>query len=307
MLQRHRSLDVRSLLEQDLLLLRDLCLSPAAAEVGLDAAISGSSANEDGTGNANSVVSISGGGEGDVVADCWRLHVCLLMHVLGRVPAAADDSLAVVEHVALPCLETLAAACLDGVVYPTVQQDFGSNIPGTRGTATVASAAIIADTTIPNRQLGQALLCQVLRSSAEAWTSDTSEGTGACDGVLWRTPVQARNATVARRARDALVSSTPARSTRRRPTPPTPLEAEAQEVVTAARLPSRFPEHWLLRLLANRQSSVLGRFSGLVLGALATSNGTEFSEEMAEVAAHVLGCVGAEGSEPAALQVILRI
>lgn len=296
-LDRHQSVDVRSLLEQDVLLLRALCLSPAAAQAGLVAA-----AHRDGGGRSP---------ENEVVVRCWWLHVDLLVNVLRRMPSPADDSLAVVTHVALPCFEALAAVCLDGIVYHAVKEgDLGSGTVITGAMGLRAAAATVAAET-PSRtcsMLGQVLLRQVLRASADAWTPEpsgtrcTAAATCGGGGALWRTPSQVRNARLARRAFRVLVSaagSAPSRGSQ------DPLGVESAVGMESQRVaaPPKFPNHWLLRFLANRQSSVLRRYAGLVLGALTASKGAEYGEEMAEAAAHLLSCVGAEGSEPAALQV----
>lgn len=323
MLQRHQSLDVRGLLEQDLLLLRDLCLSSAAV-ISRHGSVDGSGCR-DGAGDEGE---ISGGA---VVARCWRLHVGLLLHVLRKIPEAADDSLAVVEHVALPCLEALAAVCLDGTSYPpfeaaasSTDEDDGSGDgedkgPGPTTTSEMAAArgrvgdaaAVVAGAAKrqPNcRLLGDALLREVLRASANAWGTADGEtagstgrgGGGGGGGAVWRTPLQIRNERLVRRTWQGLIHAIPtvggsatlggARS------PPALVMANSLGGI-------RVPEHWLLRLLVNRRSAVLRKFSGLVLGTLATSMGAELSEEMAEAAAHLMGCVAMDGSESAALQV----
>ncbi|CAN0262833.1 unnamed protein product, partial [Hapterophycus canaliculatus] len=107
-LPRHLGIDVRGLLQQDLLLLHALCLS------------TGSSAT---------------------VAACWRLHVGLLLDILRRTPAAADSSLAMVKHVVLPCLNTLAALCLDGVDYPAFQEERGGPRAASRPSEEPAQAS----------------------------------------------------------------------------------------------------------------------------------------------------------------------
>lgn len=289
-LQRHQSVDVRGLLEQDLLLLRDLCLSPAAA-----------AAPENGHG---------GEGDADSVVDrCWRLHVGLLLQVLRRIPDAAEDSLDVVEHVALPCLEAVAAACLDGGTYPSLEavdgngdeEEARNEAERVRGMTGAANPRMRAT----RRPLGETLLLEVLDASANAWTTEGrlggSVGTGGGGRgypAVWQTPSQARNARVARRTWQRLASATTGLSTHNRGSARPPTE-DVADTPTG----SRFPNHWLLHLLVNRRSAVLRKFSCLVLGTLATSMGSELSEEMAEAAAHVLRCVAAEGSEAAALQV----
>lgn len=315
MLQRYQSLDVRRLLEQDVLLLRDLCL-PSASIIprhGGDAA-------------ADSETSSTAAG---VVARCWRLHVGLLMHILQRIPQAANDSLAVVEHVALPCLETLAAVCLDGVLYPVFEPpvEAGSGARSVEGGGSDDQSSIgltVAETrtssaagTNPRRQqhtpngrvLADVVLQQVLRASANAWGADEGELGGFTvgrrgGGVVWRTPMQTRNAKLARRAWQGLVSGSTGTAGGAAAVcsgsagGELPTSAMANESAVSC-----LPDHWLLKLLVNRRSAVLRKFSSLVLGTLATSMGAEFGEETAEVAAHLLGCVAAEGSEAAALQV----
>lgn len=289
-LRRHRSLDVRSLLEQDLQLLRTLCLAPAASDAAAMAALGSIVANN--PTDSSSVDDGEGDEDGDeeramdagVTATCWRLHVGVLLDVLRRVPASAGDSLAMVEHVALPCLGVLAALCLDGVDYPSFEEDDAA-VPMTGAPPSLDGGAEGGSKRSSSNgvKLDEVVLGEVLRASAASWSSPPGSppspaaiagcgGDGGGGGVEWTTPSQARNARLAHVGDEASPSS-------------------------------RFPEHWLLRLMTSRQSAVLRRFAGMVLGAMAAAKGPDGSEDMAEVAAHLLGCVGAEGSEAAALQV----
>lgn len=241
--------------------------------------------------------------EAGVTARCWRLHVGLLLDVLRRVPAAAEDSLVVVEHVALPCLGVLAALCLDGVEYPSFEED-GAAVPVTGGGAERDDKRRVSGV-----KLDEVVLDEILRASASSWSSlpelpfpaPTTGWGGGGGGVEWTTPSQARNAHLALRARQGTVSGSGV------PAPDGGSLVGPTEGLRAGMAPaspsSRFPEHWLLRLMTGRQSAVLRRFADMVLGALAATKGPAGSEDMAEVAAHLLGCVGAEGSEAAALQV----
>lgn len=278
-LPRHQGLDVRSLLQQDLLLLRALCLSPAGG----------------------------GGGEeeepeGKEAATCWRLHVGLLLEILRRMPAAADASLAMVKHVVLPCLDTVAALCLDGVDYPDLQEGEGAPPPpdGDQEHHGAAAAGGGGSSSVPDVDMAtpasgggrveDVVLGEVLRASADTRTlssasaTTTAAGSGFCCRVGWVTPAQVTNASAA-----------------------TAAAAAESAVVDGRGLQqgrfSSFPEHWLLRLMANKQSPVLRTFSGMVLGAMATFKGPRRSKEVAEVAAHMVGVVGADGSEAAGLQV----
>lgn len=316
-LPRHQGLDVRSLLEQDLLLLHSLCLSPEAAT----AAVSDEIASENPpTAAPGGGVSAEENGTAAVVVANWRLYVELLVLILRRVPAAADDSLAVVEHIALPCLSALAGLCLDGVTYPTLRDEVvtadTSLIVSGRGDNSSIDAGAAAASERPPRTgqtLDDTVLSEVLRVSAESWSTPPSSAGGGGSGVVeWTTPLQTKNLQLARCAWQGLATavvsggdrfgsgSAPASS------PPAQLGEWEHTEEPVARPRPRLPEHWLLRLMTSRQSPVLRKFAGRVLASLAASKGMECREEVAEVAAHLLGLVGAEGSEAAALQVSWR-
>lgn len=287
-LPRYSGLDVRGLLEQDLLLLRALCLSPiasAAAEV-----VESAAEERDRKDSARGSESRDEVEEALVVVRCWRLHVELLLSILKRVPAAADDSLAVVEHLALPCLEIFAAICLDGVEYPSLREN---NVPAS------------ADEVVTGYKVEDLALRGVLRASADCWSRSILPD--AAYGVRWETPSQMSNAKLVRDAWRRLVSAA-SHSIADTKTSQTNDRMDSMSVHGAAagpseRLSSLFPEHWLLHLMTCRQSPILRRFSGMILGALAASKGQQCSDDVAEVAAHLLGFVAAEGSESAALQV----
>ncbi|CAN0492292.1 unnamed protein product [Ectocarpus sp. 12 AP-2014] len=284
-LPRHQGLDVRSLLQQDLLLLRVLCLSTAGG---------------------------GGGGEeeepeGTESAACWRLHVGLLLEILRRMPATADASLAIVKHVVLPCLDTVAALCLDGVDYPDLRKKEEAPPPSDgdeqhHGAAATAATASGASPSVPDVEVAtpasdggrveDVVLDEVLRASADARTllsasATTTGGGGFCCRVGWVTPAQAKNARAATAAAAAAESA---------------LVGDGGGL-RQARF-SSFPEHWLLRLITNKQSPVLRAFSGMVLGAMTAFKRPRRSKEVAEVAAHMVGVVGTDGSEAAGLQTL---
>lgn len=290
-LPRYSRLDVRGLLEQDLLLLRALCLSPiasAAAEV-----VDSAADERDIKDRGRSSESRDEVEEALVVVRCWRLHVEVLLSILKRVPAAGDDSLAVVEHLALPCLEIFAAICLDGVEYPSLREN---NVPAS------------ADEVVAGYKVEDLALRGVLRASADSWSRSILPGMAY--GVRWATPSQIRNKKLVRDAWRRLVGAA-SRSTADTRTSQTNGSIDSMSVHGAAtgpreRISSLFPEHWLLRLMTCHQSPILRRFSGMILGALAASKGQQCSDDVSEVAAHLLGFVAAEGSESAALQVGLK-
>lgn len=327
-LPRHQGLDVRGLLQHDLLLLRSLCLSPAAALAAVvlagDNGGGGSGAEEE-SGEEGAAAAAA-----TVVASCWRLHVGLLLDILRRVPAAADDSVAVVNHVALPCLETVAALCLDGVDFPAVEEegaaaaaDDDDDQQRRRQPADVARAAASpapgGDELVPAASGGRVedvLLREILRASEGAWAPSASaarRGRGA--GVEWITPAQARR--VEEAGADAAMVVGDHRMMMARSANASAL-ADAGAGAGAgfgglgrgplwsksSKSSMRcFPEHWLLRLMSSRQSPVLRTFTGMVIGALAAFKGPGATKEVAEVAAHLVGVVGAEGSEATGLQV----
>ncbi|CAM9616930.1 unnamed protein product, partial [Ectocarpus sp. 13 AM-2016] len=286
-LPRHQGLDVRGLLQQDLLLLRALCLSPAGGGGG-----GGGGGEEE--------------SEGTETVACWRLHVGLLLEILRRMPAAADASLAMVKHVVLPCLDTVAALCLDGVDYPNLrkkeeappapdgdEQHHGAAASdgGGSGASPSVSDVEVATPASDGGRVEDVVLGEVLRASADAGTlssasATTTGGGGFCCRVGWVTPAQAQNALAATAAAAAAESALDGGGGSRQP-----------------RF-SSFPEHWLLRLMASKQSPVLRTFSGMVLGAMAAFKGPRRSKEVAEVAAHMVGVVGADGSEAAGLQTL---
>lgn len=316
-LPRHRGLDVRGLLQQDLLLLRSLCLSPTAALAAV--VLAGDNGGGDGDGDGEAEESGEGGAAAARVASCWRLHVGLLLDILRRIPAAADDSVAMVNHVALPCLETVAALCLDGTDYPALQEEAGDEDEDEQRPAGTRAAAASASAPAPGDELVRAgggrvedvLLCEILGASAGSWTRwSASADRGGAPGVEWTTPAQAR-----RRAEQAgSAGAAPAIGEHRAPgtagSSVWGLEGAGAGAgfgsLRAAPRSSRrfFPNHWLLRLMASRQSPVLRTFTGMVIGALAAFKGPGTSKEVAEVAAHLMGVGGAEGSEAAGLQVL---
>lgn len=289
-LPRYSGLDVRGLLEQDLLLLRALCLSPIASAA---AGVVESAADER---DRKDIARRSEGRDEEEealeVVRCWRLHVELLLSILKRVPAAADDSLAVVEHLTLPCLEIFAAICLDGLEYPSLREN---------------DVLAAADEVVVGYKVEDLALRGVLQASADSWTRSMLPN--AARGVRWATPSQMRNAKLVRDAWRRL-ASVASHSTADSKASQTSDSMDSMSVHRSAagpskRLSSLFPEHWLLRLMTCGQSPVLRRFSGMILGALAASKGQQCSDDVAEVAAHLLGFVAAEGSEAAALQVRL--
>ena len=300
MLPRHNGLDVRGLVEQDLLLLRALCLSPivTAAAEAIEAAEH----------PRNHRVDRDGADEGQTVATCWRLHVSLLLNILSQVPAAADDNLAVVEHVALPCLDILASICLEEVEYPSLKAEDGDASTADKGDAVTGS------------KVEDFALRGVLRASANSWILPASPATVV--GVNWTTPSQMRNAQLVRNAwgrltaaaasSDGVGHSSGARALATTNAEATEVGSDGVNFVPGHNgsvawhgkpPPARFPEHWLLRLMTCRQSPVLRSFSSRMLGVLAISKGPETSNDVAEVAAHLLGYIGAEGCEAAVLQV----
>ena len=330
-LPRHQGLDVRGLLQRDLLLLRSLCLSPAAAlaAVTLAGDTGGDTGGGDGGGSG-------GGAEEEVaaaaaavtVASCWRLHVGLLLDILRRVPAAAEDSVAVVNHVALPCLETVAALCLDGVEFPPLegkragddsdddeQQRRRRRRPGWATRRNIASPAPGGDELARGSRVEDVLLREILRTSEDAWAPSSAHWAPPSTprvGVDWITPAQARRIESAGSSAVNFLGNSETMMEMERPAE-SPLWrlAGAGAGVGFGGLGGTprssslrcFPQHWLLRLMASRQSPVLRTFTGLVINALATFKGPGARKEMAEAAAHLVGVVGAEGSEAAGLQV----
>ncbi|CAN0288556.1 unnamed protein product, partial [Laminaria digitata] len=364
-LSRHQGLDVRSLLQQDLVLLRALCLAPVASRSAVVlSAISGAVASVVDKKTATALGNdekAKAEAEADVVSmvattgravaaeakvsECWRVHVGVLLRVLGGIPTAADDSLAVVEHAALPCLEVLAALCLDGVFYPEMRGESpGLSVYGI-ATAAAAGGGVEERDEMGGR-LDDALLKEVLRacdesrdplessvtagaarggldgSSGSVGGSGVTGGGGGGDGVGWTTLSQTRSAN----ARARLAAAPPATNNVLLLDTGSAANESAEALGQVSALtsawdggagvaavaglrggggrPSRFPQHWLLRLVTCRQSFVLRRFSGMVLGELAVSRGPEGCKEVAEVAAHLLGLVGADGEEAAALQAL---
>lgn len=333
-LPRHQGLDVRGLLRQDLLLLRSLCLSPAAALAAV--AIVGDTGGGGGSGRGEEK---EGAAAAATVASCWRLHVGLLLDILRRVPAAADDSVAVVNHVVLPCLETVAALCLDGVDFPPLQgEGAGSGGSGsdddeqlrrsawaTRRTA--ASPAPGGDELVEAASGGggggsrveDVLLREMLRASEAAWAPGSAHWAPPSAhrvGVDWTTPAQAREIESAGPdSAPNYVNDYEGMMTRPAESPLWRLSGAGAGAGVgfgfgsglggAPRSSSLrcFPQHWLLRLMASRQSPVLRTFTGMVIGALAAFKGPGALKDVAEAAAHLLGVVGAEGSEAAGLQV----
>lgn len=325
-LPRHQGLDVRGLLQQDMLLLRSLCLSPAAAlaAVALTGDNGGGGTEEEGATAATAAAT--------VVASCWRLHVGLLLNILRRIPAAADDSVAIVKHVALPCLETVAALCLDGVDFPVLQEE-GGGAGGsddedrqwrarvaTRAAAPLAPGGDELARALSAGRVEDVLLREILRASEGAWAPSSSAhargGRGA--RVEWVTPAQARRVEKAGRDAPMIVGDYDMRMERSANSSAWMSALEGAGAGTGvgfdgrsddalwSKSPARcFPEHWLLRLMSSRQSPVLRTFTGLVVGALAAFKGPGASKDVAEVAAHLVGVVGAEGSEAAGLQVSL--
>ena len=358
-LPRHRGLDVRALLQRDLLLLRRLCLSPAAALAAValagdnggvgDAGGAGGEGEEEGEGAGAGAGAGTAAATATVVASCWRLHVRLLLDILRRVPAATDDSIAIVNHVALPCLETVAALCLDGVDFPMLQ---GEGIGGgededdreqrqrgdesgvwrrwrARAAPPAAAAAAAAPLAPGGDELARALsagrvedvlLREILRASEGAWApSASTHGRDGGARVEWVTVAQARGIEEAGRDAPMIIgdhnammersaNSSAWRSALHRAGAGTGVAfGGGFDDALWSNSPVRcFPEHWLLRLMSSRQSAVLRTFTGMVIGALAAFKGPAATKEVAEVAAHLVGVIGAEGSEAAGLQVWFR-
>lgn len=279
-LPRHQGLDVRALLQQDLLLLHALCLDGDVMELDrVEGAVT------------------------TVATRCWRIHVGLLMDILRRMPAVADESVAMVNHVAMPCLGTVAELCLGGGVFPAFGEEGTSEQQDSAVTG--RAAASVSDDElfrVSGGRVEDVVLCEVLRASADSAVAGGGRGGGGGGGgVEWITPAQARSA---QQGPTLGGQQMPASAGSR-------ASGESWGAGDTAG-PSRFwarslPDHWLLGLMANRQSPALRRFAGVVLSALAVTKGPGMSKEVAEVAAHLLGVVGAEGSEAAGMQVYIYI
>lgn len=285
-LPRHQSLGVRSLLEQDVSLLASLCLHDDAEE----------SDKEEGVATA--------------VATCWRIHVGLVLKILRQMPMVADESVAMMNHVAMPCLMVVTELCLGGGIYPAFreEEEEEENVNRDNTSAGIgASASSLSGEELVRASGGRVedvILCEVLRASADsAATGGGRGGGGRSGGVEWITPAQAR-----RTRQSGAAGTVPTLGEQRISSAGSLTWGEgwgADGAAGPSRCSARFlPGHWLLRLMVSRQSPALRKHAGTVLGSLASTNGPGTSKEVAEVAAHLFGVVVAKGSEAAGMQVL---